>query len=279
MENMEKGVKEDWDVVKEDWKMVKDEAQDDWNKLDLDWNKLALSDAEVLPGESKVESDESPIVTEDANVIKCSKLCFVSQSSDNQDREECKKGCKSQKGEFKEMKEKFQKTEPSLLLGTSLDRCWEGCQSKPQCINGCNVMRTLQISQLKREKEQKALQDMTAKDVEVEKKEEEFKKEAADKEQEFMKANDKDEEFMKADSVKYFVVDASAGEEGGIEQPHVWTYVLWRPSFSADGLPSLGQEDAQESYAQMVRLIKSMMSGWEISGNEVVGDELPIRRR
>ena len=80
--------------------------------------------------------------------------------------------------------------------------------------------------QLKREKEQKALQDMTAKDVEVEKKEEEFKKEAADKEQEFMKANDKDEEFMKADSVKYFVVDASAGEEGGIEQPHVWTYVL-----------------------------------------------------
>jgi len=116
---------------------------------------------------------------------------------------------------------------------------------------------------------------MTAKDVEVEKKEEEFKKEAADKEQEFMKANDKDEEFMKADSVKYFVVDASAGEEGGIEQPHVWTYVLWRPSFSADGLPSLGQEDAQESYAQMVRLIKSMMSGWEISGNEVVGDELP----
>merc|ERR1712192_43650 len=36
------------------------------------------------------------------------------------------------------------------------------------------------------------------------------------------------------------------------------------------------QEDAQESYAQMVRLIKSMMGGWEISGNEVVvGDELP----
>merc|ERR1719209_1165368 len=28
----------------------------------------------------------------------------------------------------------------------------------------------------------------------------------------------------------------------------------------------------------MVRLIKSMMSGWEISGNEVVGDELPVRR-
>ena len=57
---------------------------------------------------------------------------------------------------------------------------------------------------------------MIAKDVEVEKKEEEFKQEAADKE----------EEFKKAASVKDFVVDASAGEEGGIEQPHVWTYVL-----------------------------------------------------
>merc|ERR1712172_310789 len=109
MDNMEKGVKEDWDVAKEDWKMVKEEAKEDWNKLDLDWNKLALSDSEVLPGESaeseeaerkeermytqdyideferyliKVESVKNPIVTEDASVIKCSKLCFVSQSSD-----------------------------------------------------------------------------------------------------------------------------------------------------------------------------------------------------
>merc|ERR1712192_167479 len=100
-----------------------------------------------------------------------------------------------------------------------------------------------------------------------EKKEEEFEKEANDKEQELMKAgNEKD----------FVVVETSAGEDGGIEQPHVWTYVLWRPSFSADGLPSLSQEDAQESYAQMVRLIQSMMGGWEISANEVdVGDELP----
>jgi len=302
MDNLEKEVKEDWEVVKdvakedwkmakEDWKMVKEEAKEDWNKLDLDWNKLALSDSEVLPGESaeseeaerkeermytqdyideferyliKVESVKNPIVTEDASVIKCSKLCFVSQSSDKQEEEEeCNKGCKSQKGEFKEMQEKFQKTEPSLLLGSALDRCWEGCQSRPQCIDGCNVMRTLQISQLKREKE--ALQDMTAKDAEVEKKEEEFKKEADDKEQELKKAGNVQESD--------FVIDSTGG---GIEQPHVWTYVLWRPSFSAVGLPSLSQEDAQESYAQMVQLIQSMMGGWETSANEVVvGDELP----
>ena len=57
---------------------------------------------------------------------------------------------------------------------------------------------------------------MTAKDAEVENKEEEFKKEA----------NDKEKELRKAGNVKDFVVDTSAGEEGGIEQPHVWTYVL-----------------------------------------------------
>merc|ERR1712172_167688 len=151
VDNLEKGVKEDWD-----------EAKEDWNKLDLHWNKLALSDSEVLPRESaeseesKVESDENPILTEDTSVIKCSKLCFVRQSSDKQEKE-CKRGCKSQKKEFQEMQEKFQKTEPSLLLGSSLDRCWEGCQSKLQCIDGCNVMRTLQISQLKQEKEEEAL--------------------------------------------------------------------------------------------------------------------------
>jgi len=299
MENMEKEVKEDWDVVKdtakedwkivkdtakEDWEVVKEDAQDGWNKLDLDWNQLAPS--KVLPSESAEseeaeskeerkytqdyvdlwernlikESDENAIVTEDATLIKCSNLCFVSQSSDRQE-EECKKGCTSQKREFEDMQEKFQNTEASLLLGSSLDRCWEGCQSKSQCIDGCNVMKTLQKSQLKREKEQEALQDMVAKDVEVEKKEEEFKEEATDKEKELRKeANE-------------FFVETSVGEDESIEQPHVWTYVLWRPSFSADGLPSLSQEDAQESYAQMVQLIKSMMGGWEMSGDQVIGDE------
>ena len=68
--------------------------------------------------------------------------------------------------------------------------------------------------QLKQEKEQKALQDMVAKDVEVEKKEEEFKEEATDKEQELRKeAND-------------FFVETSVGGDESIEQPHVWTYVL-----------------------------------------------------
>jgi len=123
----------------------------------------------------------------------------------------------------------------------------------------------LQISQLRREKEQEALLDITAKDVEVEKKEKEFKKEAANKEQEFRRAGGG---LKESD----FVVESSEVEDGTIEQPHVWTYVLWRPSFSADGLPSLSQENAQESYAQMIHLIKSMMGSWEISG---VQDEMP----
>ena len=62
IQNVEKEVKEDWDVVKdvakEDWKVVKEEAKEDWNKLDLDWNKLALSDSKVVPGEN-AESEEA----------------------------------------------------------------------------------------------------------------------------------------------------------------------------------------------------------------------------
>merc|ERR1712037_14525 len=193
MENMEKEVKEDWDVVKDTAKEEdesKEERRYTQDYVDL-WERNLL----------KVESDKNAIVTEDASLIKCSNLCFVSQSSDRQE-EECKKGCSSQKREFKDMQEKFQKTEASLLLGSSLDRCWEGCQGKPQCIDGCNVMRTLQISQMKREKEQKALQDMVAKDVEVEKKEEEFKEEATDKEQELRKAgNEKESDFFVETSV------------------------------------------------------------------------------
>ena len=62
IQNVEKEVREDWDVVKEkakeDWKVVKEKAKEDWNKLDLDWNKLALSDSKVVPGEN-AESEEA----------------------------------------------------------------------------------------------------------------------------------------------------------------------------------------------------------------------------
>ena len=60
---------------------------------------------------------------------------------------------------------------------------------------------------------------MTAKDVEVERKEEEFKKEATDKEEELRRAGG---DLKKND----FVVETSEVEDGSIEQPHVWTYVL-----------------------------------------------------
>ena len=61
--------------------------------------------------------------------------------------------------------------------------------------------------------------DMTAKDVEVERKEEEFKKEATDKEEELRRAGGDLKE-------NNFVVETSEVEDGSIEQPHVWTYVL-----------------------------------------------------
>jgi len=290
---VKEAAKEDWELAKEGtkegWKTVKEEAEKDWDKMDLDWNKRPLSDSEESKESHEVESkdeqmvtedyidefeknlnkesEEDFIVTEDASETKCVKLCFIRQSSEVKEtsgQEECEKGCKSQKREFKSMQEKFQNTEPSLLLGSSLDHCWEGCENVPQCIDGCNIMRTLQITQLNEAKEQAALTDLAAKEVEVEKKETEFNKEVADKEQE-LSITGKDRKESD------FVLETSAGD--GIEKPHVWTYVLWRPSFSADGLPSLTQEDARESYAQMVRLIKKLMGCWEMPDDQVF--ELP----
>ena len=59
---------------------------------------------------------------------------------------------------------------------------------------------------------------MVAEDVKVAKKEEEFKDEVTDKEQELRKA---------ANAKKSgFFVETSAGEDESIEKPHVWTYVL-----------------------------------------------------
>ena len=71
--------------------------------------------------------------------------------------------------------------------------------------------------QLNEAKEQAALSDLAAKEDKVEKKEKEFNKEAADKEQE-LSITGKDLEESD------FVLETSAGD--GIEKPHVWTYVL-----------------------------------------------------
>ena len=72
----------------------------------------------------------------------------------------------------------------------------------------------------KQEKEQDALLDLTAKDAEVEEKEQEFMEEATDKEKEIRKAINAEKDD--------FVLKTSEREDAGIEQPHVWTYVLVR---------------------------------------------------
>ena len=71
--------------------------------------------------------------------------------------------------------------------------------------------------QLNKAKEQATLSDLAAKEDKVEKKEKEFNKEVADKEQE-LSITGKDRKESD------FVLETSAGD--GIEKPHVWTYVL-----------------------------------------------------
>ena len=76
------------------------------------------------------------------------------------------------------------------------------------------------MKKAEQEKEQDALLDLTAKDAEVKEKEQEFKEEATDKKQEIRKAINAEKDD--------FVLETSEGENTGIEQPHVWTYVLVR---------------------------------------------------
>jgi len=138
-EMAKEGTKEDWEMAKEGtkegWKTIKEEAEKDWDKMDLDWNKRPLSHSEESNESNEIErkdeqmvtedyiddfeknlskeSEEDFILTEDASETKCVKLCFMRQSSKIKEtpgqEEECQKGCKSQKREFKSMQEKFQK--------------------------------------------------------------------------------------------------------------------------------------------------------------------------
>merc|ERR1712112_85919 len=91
------------------------------------------------------------------DITRCADLCtFQSKLSETEldPKELCTKGCKLQTEAFIDIKERFSKTLPSLLLGSALDRCWEDCAGKYKspspsaCTSGCNNMRKIQKKQL-----------------------------------------------------------------------------------------------------------------------------------
>lgn len=84
-----------------------------------------------------------------------SKIAGVSQLAP----ESCSWGCDNQISTFKAAQAAFRKTSAELLLGTSVDKCWDGCIERSyeldqtSCISGCEAMRKIQKKQLRSNKE------------------------------------------------------------------------------------------------------------------------------
>merc|ERR1711915_212937 len=91
---------------------------------------------------------------------KCKIECTITnlklaKESSKQVPESCRLGCESQIATFKAAQIDFPKTSAELLLGTSMDRCWDECIERgnhldqTSCISGCEIMRKIQKLQVK----------------------------------------------------------------------------------------------------------------------------------
>lgn len=83
----------------------------------------------------------------------CAKNC---QAIHQKSGGKCVTGCELQSSIFLQTKKKYPSTKPENLLGESIDKCWEGCDSMKlisysdvsSCVKGCNEMRKLQKNQI-----------------------------------------------------------------------------------------------------------------------------------
>jgi len=168
---------------------------------------------------------------------KCKIECTITnlklaKESSKQVPESCRLGCESQIATFKAAQIDFPKTSAELLLGTSMDRCWDECIERgnhldqTSCISGCEIMRKIQKEQVK----------STAK-----KEEEEYK----NKLQENIKedVNEKIEEEKVKENKKSKAV--AQPEEEDKPMHVVRTYIMWEP---------VGQQRALEMYNSMMSL-------------------------
>merc|ERR550519_2044920 len=91
-------------------------------------------------------------------INKCKAICVVSNikvTDQTENVEEgCNSGCKDQIYAFRSVQAPYPNTSPKLLLGTAVDKCWNGCIEQylgfrqTSCISGCEAMRKLQAQQL-----------------------------------------------------------------------------------------------------------------------------------
>merc|ERR1719427_205748 len=306
-----------------DWKSVKKEANGEWNSLkgslsnawsnmEEEVNSLEGDDKKSDTSEESKEhskksdqskaksdssaSDRSQMSDPDPNISRCSDLCMLyapttEQLDESAIQKLCTKGCKLQSEAFKTLQDTYKKTQPDLLLGTALDKCWDGCSrgslGKSHCVGGCDNMKILQKRQLsanvKKENvmnKVKAKAEMTNNDInkdkeqtkdetnEIEKNVEVITK---DKKQEDTVIETKDQaivENAKGDdrTKDQAVVENALGEDGTKDQAVVENegpshmYVLWRPRMTMD-------EDPFQGYVQMVNIINTMLDSMNIDND------------
>merc|ERR1712106_600223 len=154
--------------------------------------------------------------------------------------ESCKLGCKNQISSFKKAQAVFPKTSAELLLGTAVDKCWDGCidgsseSDQVSCISGCETMRNIQRKQLRSNvKNPQRVAD----------------------------PND----VLEIPNAKFYGTDEKktnlAANEGlktldqNEEEPaHAKTYILWHP---------MDQQHAYQAYNVMMNIVQQMFQGMD----------------
>jgi len=208
-------------------------------------------------------------------INKCKAICVVvnikvTDQAENVE-EGCNSGCKDQIYAFRSVQAPYPNTSPKLLLGTAVDKCWNGCIDQytgfrqTSCISGCEAMRKLQAQQLnmlgskaansKAEVISELKEDNGKADVESQLKEDNSKAEVqagfkADITNDDVKANDGNAFYEVLNNKKNVFKKAQ-------EPDHVVrTYVLYHPFGQVEEDPS--QETAYQTYNLMMDMVKRM---------------------
>eukprot|EP00090_Calanus_glacialis_P007690 TRINITY_DN16132_c0_g1_i5.p1 TRINITY_DN16132_c0_g1~~TRINITY_DN16132_c0_g1_i5.p1 ORF type:complete len:328 (+),score=93.38 TRINITY_DN16132_c0_g1_i5:137-1120(+) len=154
--------------------------------------------------------------------------------------ESCSWGCMNQISTFKASQDAFRKTSAELLLGTSVDRCWDGCIERSSeldqtsCISGCETMRKIQKKQLtsKKQVEQTEVKPVETNEL-------------------FQEKHDEPQESKN---------NARADKEGIQEEPAhvVRTYILLHP---------MDQQHAFQAYNMMFNIVQKMFQKMDDMNN------------
>jgi len=149
--------------------------------------------------------------------------------------ESCKWGCKNQISSFKKAQVAFPRTSAELLLGSAVDKCWDGCidgtseSDQVSCISGCETMRKIQRKQLRSNVENPRRVADPNDVLEI-------------PNAKFYGTDEKKTNLKAIDNLK--TLDQNKEEPG-----HIKTYILWHP---------MDQQHAYQAYNVMMNIVQQM---------------------